>query len=214
MYADMKRTFAVTLLLALSTFLQAQTNAAPSQASAPQQNAGTGAKVGVIDMQDAIIGTNEGQRDFEALNKKFEPRRIELQNLNTEIETLKKQLEAQGPKLAADARAALAKSIDTKTKSLQRSAEDSQNEYNQQRDEITQRLLQKLSPVITKYTADNGYGLIIDASVPWPQGPVVLATSAVNITKPVVDAYNRQSGIPAPAATTPKATAPSPKPKP
>jgi hypothetical protein len=71
-----------------------------------------------------------------------------------------------------------------------------------------------MSPVITKYTADNGYGLIIDASVPWPQGPVVLATSAVNITKPVVDAYNRQSGIPAPAATTPKATAPAPKPKP
>jgi outer membrane protein len=209
MAADMKRTFALTLLLSLSTFLQAQTNAAPSQAPTTP----AGAKVGVIDMQEAVIGTNEGQRDFDALNKKFEPRRTELQKLNTEIEGLKKQLDTQGPKLAADARAALVKSIDTKTKSLQRAAEDSQNEYNQQRDEITQRILQKVAPIITKYTTDNGYGLIIDASVPWPQGPVVLATPAVNITKPVVDAYNQQSGIPAPPVTTPKATAPPAKPK-
>jgi outer membrane protein len=210
MDTNMKRTFVLALLLLLSSFLLAQTNAAPIQAPTP---VGTGAKVGVIDMQGAIVGTNEGQRDFDALNKKFEPRRTELQKLNTEIETLKKQLDTQGPKLAADARATLVKSIDTKTKSLQRSAEDSQNEYNQQRDEITQRILQKLAPIVTKYTADSGYGLIIDASVPWPQGPVVLATPAVNITKPVIDAYNQQSGIPAPPAATPNATAPPSKPK-
>lgn len=199
----MRPTLTFALLLALSTFTMGQT-AAQSQPATPV-NPGTGSKVGVIDMQAAVLGTNEGQRDFEALNKKFEPRRTELQSLNTEIEGLKKQLDAQGTKLTADARASLVKSIDTKTKSLQRSAEDSQNEYNQQRDEITQRILGKVAPVITKYCADNGYGLIIDASVPWPQGPVVLATPVMNITKPVIDAYNQQSGIPAP----PKAAAPA-----
>lgn len=209
----MKRTLGLTLLLALSISLQAQTPAAAGQAPAPQQNLGTGSKVGVIDMQEAVLGTNEGQRDFAALNKKFEPRRTELQGLNTEIETLKKQLNDQGPKLSADARASLVKSIDTKTKALQRSAEDSQNEYNQQRDEISQRILQKVAPIITKYTADNGYGLIIDASVPWPQGPVVLATPTMNITKAVVDVYNQQSGIPAPPKAETKPAAPAVKPK-
>jgi len=208
MFGDMRPTFAFALLLSLSTFMQAQT-----QAPAPQPNPGTGSKVAVIDMQDAVIGTNEGQRDFEALNKKFDPRRTELQNLNTEIEGLKKKLDAQSANLSAEARASLVKSIDTKTKTLKRSAEDSQNEYNQQRDAITQRILQKVGPIITKYCADNGYGLIIDASVPWPQGPVVLATPTMNITKAVIETYNQQSGIPAPPSTTTKPpAAPAAKP--
>ena len=93
------------------------------------------------------------------------------------------------------------KSIETKTKSLQRQAEDAQNEFQQQQNEIAQRILQKMAPVITKYVSDNGYGLLLDASSPWPQGPVVVATQAVDITKSVVDAYNAQSGVPAPAKT-------------
>jgi len=112
------------------------------------------------------------------------------------------------------------KSIENKTKSLQRSAEDAQNEFQQQQNEVAGKILQKLAPVITKYVADNGYGLLIDASTPWPQGPIVVATQAVDITKAVVDAYNVQSGVPAPPkpagttgtarpATTPGATKPA-----
>jgi outer membrane protein len=167
--------------------------------------------VGVIDMQGAIAGSNEGQRDFEALAKKFEPRRLELQKLNTDIEDQKKQLNTQGDKMNADAHETLVKSIETKTKSLQRSAEDAQNEFQQQQNEIAQRILQKMAPVITKYVADNGYGLLLDASAPWPQGPVVVATPAVDITKSVVDTYNAQSGVPAPAKTGAGTTA-APKP--
>ena len=209
----MKRAFASIVLLVLASMaIMAQTTpAAPS--SAPQASplaTSTGTKVGVIDMQGAIAGSNEGQRDFEALAKKFEPRRVELQKLNTEIEDSKKQLNVQGDKMSPDAHDNLVKSIETKTKSLQRSAEDAQNEFQQQQNEIAQRILQKMAPVITKYVADNGYGLVIDASAPWPQGPVVLAAPSMDITKNVVDAYNAQSGVPAPARTGSTTTTPKP----
>ena len=133
--------------------------------------------------------------------------------------------------MSPEAHEALVKSIETKTKSLQRSGEDAQNEFQQQQNEIAGRILQKLAPVITKYVTDNGYGLLLDASAPWPQGPVVVATQAVDITKPVVEVYNVQSGVPAPvkpagaatttrpATTTPGVTKPAgspatPAPKP
>jgi outer membrane protein len=197
----MKRTLeSIVLLVLVSMASLAQTSSAtPNPAPTTPATTGTGVKVGVIDMQGAIAGSNEGQRDFEVLAKKFEPRRLELQKLNTDIEDQKKQLTNQGDKMSPEAHEALVKSIETKTKSLQRSAEDAQNEFQQQQNEIAQRILQKLAPVITKYVADNGYGLLLDASAPWPQGPVVVATQAVDITKPVVDAYNVQSGVPAPA---------------
>ena len=188
----MKRTFAsIVLLVLVSMASLAQTGSAtPSPAPTAPPHCQPESRWAVIDMQDAIAGSNEGQRDLEALAKKFEPRRLELQKLNTDIEDLKKQLTTQGDKMNPEAHEALVKSIETKTKSLQRSAEDAQNEFQQQQNEIAQRILQKMAPVITKYVADNGYGLLLDASSPWPQGPVVVGDQAVDITKPVVDAYN------------------------
>jgi len=65
-----------------------------------------------------------------------------------------------------------------------------------------------------KYSEDNGFGIIVDTSKPWPQSNVLWWGQAVDITKAVVDAYNVQSGVPAPAtpgaSTTPKPTTPKP----
>ncbi|HTV64163.1 MAG TPA: OmpH family outer membrane protein [Bryocella sp.] len=193
----MKRTFIGIAVLALVLVTVSLAQSAPATSSAASTAPG-GIKVGIIDIQQAIVATNEGTRDFEALQKKFEPRKNELAGLNTEVENLKKQLNAQGDKMNEEARATLVKSIETKQKSLQRQVEDAQNDYQQQQNEIATRILQKMSPVIDKYAKANGYGLLIDSSNPWPQGPVLWATAAVDLTKNIVDAYNAQSGVAAP----------------
>ena len=190
--------------------------AAPSAASSPAIPTGTGTKVGTISVEQAIFASNEGQRDFEALSKKLEPKQTELKGQNDEIDSLKKQLSTQGDKLNDDARANLVKQIEDKQKKLERSVQDARDDAQAQQNEIAQRILQKMGPIIVKYASDNGFGLIIDTSNPWPNGPVLWAGSAVDITKPVVDTYNTQSGVPAPArpagstgaATKPAGTAP------
>jgi outer membrane protein len=123
---------------------------------------------------------------------------------------LKKQLNTQGDKMNDDARASLVKQIESKQKSLQRSSEDAQNDYQSQQGEVAQRILQKMYPLLAKYAADNGFGVIIDTSNPWPNGPVLWAGPAVIITQPVVDAYNAQSNVPPPAQPKPAAAAPKP----
>ncbi len=160
---------------------------------------GNGTKVGTISVEQAIFASNEGQRDFEALSKKLEPKQTELKGQNDEIESLKKQLSTQGDKLNDDARASLVKQIEEKQKKLDRSVQDARDDAQAQQNEIAQRILQKMAPIIVKYAGDNGFGLIIDTSNPWPNGPVLWAGQAVDITKPVVDTYNVQSGVAAPA---------------
>jgi outer membrane protein len=214
----MKRTFASTavLILVLATTSLAQTApaagaAAPATTPSTAATTSGGVKVGIIDIQQAIVGTNEGARDFEALQKKFEPKRNELAGLNTEIENLKKQLNTQGDKMNEEARATLLKSIESKQKVLQRTGEDAQNDFQQQQNEVAQRILQKMAPVIDKYAKSNGYGLLFDSSNPWPQGPLLWATAGVDLTKVIVDAYNAQSGVAAPirpAGSTPAAGKP------
>jgi outer membrane protein len=208
----------LAILIALPVVALAQASAtgsaqplpsAPSAASTGDATAAaTGAKVGTINIEGAIFASNEGQRDFEALNKKLEPKQTELKNLNDEVESLKKQLNTQGDKLTEDARANLVKQIEQKQKSLERSVQDARDDAQNQQNEIAQRILQKMAPIIVKYATDQGFGLIMDTSNPWPQGPVLWAGPSVDITKAVIDTYNMQSGVPAPAkpASKPAAT--------
>jgi len=175
--------------------------AAPSAAAAPAPAAtgGAGTKIGTISLRDAIGLSNEGQRDLEALDKKFEPKRTELKALNDELENLRKQLSAQGDKMNDEARSGLVKQIEQKQKTLTRSSEDAQNDFTAQTNEIAERILRKMYPLLAKYAADNGYTVIIDSSNPWPGGSLVWAGSSADITRVIVEAYNVQSGVPAPA---------------
>jgi Skp family chaperone for outer membrane proteins len=188
-------------------------SAAVPSTTAPTASAG-GTKMGTINVEQAIFASNEGQRDFDALSKKLEPKQNELKTLNDEVDNLKKQLNTQGEKLNDQARATLVKQIEQKQKSLERSVQDARDDAQNQQNEIAQRILQKMAPLLVKYAADNGYGVIIDTSNPWPNGPVLWAGPSVDITKPVVEAYNTQSGVPAPArpVAAPKPTGSATKP--
>ena len=173
--------------------------------------ASTGTKVGTININEAIFGSNEGRRDIEALQKKFEPKQNELKNQNDELEGLKKQMQTQQDKLNPDALETLKKQIDTKQKSFDRSVQDAQEDFGGQQQEIAKRILQKMAPMIVKYSQENGFGVIVDTSKAWPESPVLWWGEAVDITKPVVDAYNVQSGVAAPP-TTGAAKPPAPRP--
>jgi outer membrane protein len=195
--------------------------ATPSSAQ-PSTVALTGTKVGAINIEGAIFGSNEGRKEVEVLQKKFEPKQNELKSQNDELESLKKQLDTQGPKLNEDAAANLKKQIESKQKLFDRAVQDAQEEYGSQQQDIASKVLQKMAPMIVQYAKDNGFGMIVDTSKPWPQSPILVAGEGVDITKQVVDLYNAQSGVPAPtasgagkptaprspASTTPKATTP------
>ena len=174
--------------------------AAPSAGDPPAVTGSTGSKIGTINVEGAIFASNEGQRDFDTLSKKLEPKQNELKAKNEEIDGLKKQLNTQGDKLNEEAKNSLTKQIETKQKALERDAQDAQEDARNQENEIAQRILQKMAPMIVDYAKNNGFALIIDASTnnQWPNGPVLWNSGTLDITKPVVDAYNAKSGVPAP----------------
>lgn len=158
-------------------------------------------KIAAINVEQAIFATNEGQRDMSALQKKFEPKFNDLKTKNDELEALNKQLNAAGA--TQDTKDKVSREIDQKKKAFDRERQDVQEDAQGQQSEIGQRIFQKMGPVIMKYAQENALGMIIDTSTPWPNGPVLWANPAsIDITKAVVDAYNAQSGVPAPAAGT------------
>ncbi|MGA2922688.1 MAG: OmpH family outer membrane protein [Candidatus Sulfotelmatobacter sp.] len=224
MTSKLLRSFlAIAVLSVISAWAQTASTSAPAGASTPPSAAasvasapvvtGTGTKLGTINIEQAVMGTNEGQRDFEVLRKKLEPKQNELKAQNDELESLQKQLQTQGDKLNEDARATLVKQIETKKKSFDRSVQDAQEDFQNQQKEIFQRILQKMAPVIVKHAQEGGFALVMDTSNPWPQSPLLWYGEQGDITKAVVDIYNAQSGVPAPApagAAGPRPVTPKP----
>jgi len=186
---------AIVLVFAFSLSVLAQTTTAKE---APTSGlAGATFKIGTINMQQTILASNEGRRDFEALNLKFQPKEAELKSLSEEIDGLKKQLDTQKSMLNDEARAKLVTSIESKQKNLERATQDAQEDFEAQRRELLDKLLAKLAPVVQKYFSDNHYSLLLDTSQLWPQGPVVMTSPTTDITEPVLEAFNAVSGVPA-----------------
>jgi outer membrane protein len=218
----MRSVLAIAVFSMISAWAQTGGAATPSGSSAATASPAapasvTGTKVGTINVEAAVFGSNEGRRDADALTKKLEPKQNELKAQNDELESLQKQLQTQGDKLNDDARATLVKQIETKKKSLDRAVQDFQEDGQNQGKEIFSRILQKMAPTIVKYAQENGYALIVDTSNQWPQSQVLWSGEGVDITKVIVDAYNVQSGVPAPAtagAGAGKTPAPKPAVKP
>jgi Skp family chaperone for outer membrane proteins len=206
----MNRTHArITLVLAIALSVTAL--AQTSRAASPAAPAPTGpTKIGLIDIETAVAASNEGRRDFENLQKRFDPKNVELKTRNDEVEGLKKQLQAQGDKMNDEARAALARQIEQKQTALKRFVEDTQAEIQGQSKELFTNIANKMMKSLDKWATANGYTLVINIST-LPQNTVLWAapTSGVDITKDVVDAYNADSGVPAPATA---ARPPAPKP--
>lgn len=166
-------------------------------------------KVGLVDIQRAVLSTEEGKTALETLNKKYEPREAGLREMGTELQNLQKKLDADGAKMADDARAAALKEIDQKALAFRQAAERVQSDYNDEKNEILARVVKKMAPVLDKFAKDNGFSMILDAQF-WPAGPILWASgSAADVTGGVVAAYNAQSASASASLAAQPASSPS-----
>ena len=165
----------------------------------------TAGKVAVINIQGAIISTKDGQRAASELDAKTQPKKKELEGKQNEINSLQDQFNKGQNTLSDSTKNDLYKNIEAKKKLLQRDVEDAQAELEQDQQKILQQLGQKMMAVIERYAKDNGFTMVVDVSN--PQTPVLYASPSIDITKEIVELYDK-SAVSAPAAA-PKAAAPA-----
>ncbi|MGA2906933.1 MAG: OmpH family outer membrane protein [Terracidiphilus sp.] len=206
----MKRQLAFVLLLASGLVLSAgaQTPAAPAATAAPAAAPAGPARIAVIAFQLAVAQTNEGQRDFADLQKKYAPKEASLKSLSDEIDALNKSLQDPAANLSDVERANRSKAAEEKKKQLDRETEDLRNDGQQDMQDLYTSLASKVYDVMQNYAEGQGFTLVLDISQ--QQSPVLYASGGTNITKQVIDAYNVKSGVPAPPAQ-PAGEAPAPR---
>jgi Skp family chaperone for outer membrane proteins len=209
----------LTLLTALGaglvlapTFAAAQ---APAAAAAPAAASAQAvvSKIALINFQQVVLASNEGQTVTLNTQKKYGPQKEEIEKLGAEIDAKKKAVQAL-PQTTPDAeRASKLNEIDRLEKKANAEAQEASDQYNAEWQEALGKVAQKIAQVVNSYADANGYTLVLDVS--GQQNNVFWAQEKAHqdISQAVVDSYNKSSGVPAPAAaapSAPSATKPAP----
>ena len=171
-------------------------------------------KIAIIHLQNAIIGTRDGQKAAKELETKFMPKRQEIEKRQGEIQALQQQLRASSNTASEEQKNKLMRDIDVKQKALQRDGEDASAELDQEQQKLFQEIGGKVMAVIDKYATDNAFAVVIDVSA--QSSPILYASTAVDITRQIVETYDKNapaSNAVPPAAAKPAAPKPAaPKP--
>lgn len=188
------RLTALALALALAGALSAQT---PT-------------KVGIIHIQNAIIGTKEGQKALKDLEAKSAPKKAELEKRQAEIQALQEKLNKTSNVGGDEVKAGLMRDIDQKTKAFRRDVDDAQADLDQENQKVINTIGQGLMAVLDKYAKDNGYSIILDVSNQQTSN-VLFAANGTDVTQEIVVLYDKNAGGP-PAVSSAPAPTPAPKP--
>jgi outer membrane protein len=196
-------------LMTFSGIAQTLEPQAPATATAPAAPSGP-SKIALIEYEQVAAATNEGQRALQELQKKYEPKKAELETTAQQIDTLKKQMQAAPATMSDDDRASRMRDIDTKEKQLQRDSDDDTAAYNADVQDALGKVAKKLGPTVMKYVQENGYTLLLNNTGQQGGLDVLWTVPGADISQAIVEAYNAASGVAALPPSAPTANRPRP----
>jgi outer membrane protein len=162
------------------------------------QTANLPTKVAIINIQQAIVSTKDGEKARDDLNARFAPKYQNLESQQKEITALRDQFNKGVNTMSTEARSKLSQDIDDKTRDYNRSAEDLQAEVQQEQGKLVNVIGQQMLKIIDEVAKVQGYAMVLDVSA--EQSPVIWAANGIDITRDIVAKYDAKYS-PSAAAT-------------
>jgi outer membrane protein len=148
----------------------------PAQASAQ-------VKVGIINMQRAVLGTEEIKKASADMQTKFKPRQDQLDKVQKDMADIQAKLQSQ--QVPAAAQVDLTAEGQRKQREAQRISEDLQADVERERTDILQRASQRMAEVVKKLAEDKGFDVIVDTTT------TVFYKPALEVTEEAMAAYDK-----------------------
>ena len=140
-------------------------------------------KVGIINMQRAVLGTEEIKKASADMQAKFKPRQDQLDKLQKDMADIQAKLQSQ--QVPAAAQVDLTAEGQRKQREAQRISEDLQADVERERNDILQRASQRMAEVVKKLAEDKGFDVIVDTTT------TVFYKPALEVTEEAMAAYNK-----------------------
>ncbi len=193
---------AIAFLATMAVFpVLAQTKPAGPPAAAPQTSVAIPESKIALIYSEAFMDPKTGIAKFSTLattlNREFQPRQTEIQQLQQKMQTLNDEIEKT--KAVAEPRALQVKidQLEQWNKELQRKREDGQAAFNKRQKEIFAPLQEDIGKALEAFAKQRGINVIIDGS----QVPLIYAAESIDVTRAFINDFNSKN--PATASVTP-----------
>ena len=187
------------LLPSLRAFLGAPPLQPPASAAS-----GASLRVAFINFQQAVAGTDDFKRPFAEIQKKYEPKRLELKALSDEIAGLEKQLSAG--KLSEQEKASLESTIEQKKKKMQDDTAAAQKDFTADAQAVLEKVGTRVLDALTAEARQQGLDIVIDKGGSPPS--VLYLSHSIQPADIQMAVMERFNGSAAHASSPPAASSP------
>ena len=142
-------------------------------------------KVGIINLQKAVLDTAEIKKAQNELEAKFKPKTDKIDVLNKELADIQNKLQTMAGKLTQQAEQEMQATGARKQREMTRLSEDVQADVDRERNEVLQRAATRMQEVVKKLAEASGLDVVVDVS------NTVFFKPALEITKDSTTAYDK-----------------------
>ena len=143
-------------------------------------------KVAIVDMQRAVLESQEIKKASTDLEAKYKPRQQAMDKLQRDLQALQQNLQANQGKLTPQAEADMTAQGQRKQRELQRLSEDLQADVERDRNDILGKTGQRMREVVKKVAVAKGLDVVIDSTT------TVFFKPDMEITTESIAAYDKQ----------------------
>lgn len=164
-----------------------------SQAAQAQET-----KFAYIDAQRLILESIPGKEAAGKMEKLQKEKQAQLEKMETTIKSISDQLAAKTPAMSERAKSDLEDQYQRELRDRERFMKDAQEELRKKEATLIKPIREDLDKIIDDYGRKNGIDLILDIKAPG----IIYASDRIDITKAILDIYNKQAQEKAAAGQT------------
>ena len=140
-------------------------------------------KVAVVNVQQAMLDSEELKKASAELEKKYKPRQDELNKLQADLQSIQQQISSG--KLNQQALADLNTQGTRKQRDAQRISDDLQADFDRDRQDILGQAAKRMQEVVKKLAEEKGYDIVVDVS------QTLYFKPTLDLTSEALAAYNK-----------------------
>ncbi len=122
-------------------------------------------RVGVIDIQAAVTGTNEWKKEFASFKTKFKKEKLSIAAKEKNLKKLIEDLNKKSMVLSAELKNKKEEALIKKKKNFERYVQDKNEDFAKQEKEITSKILKKMVLIIKKLGKSKNFTMVLEKKV-------------------------------------------------
>jgi outer membrane protein len=142
-------------------------------------------KVAIVNLQKAVLESDEVKKAAAEMEAKFKPRQEAAQKIEKELQGIQAQLQNGSGKLTQAAMEDLQATGARRQRELQHLSQDLETDVNADRTDILQKASAKMQEVVKKVAEEKGFDMVVDTQV------TIYFKAPMEITADVLAAYNK-----------------------